>query len=79
MNEKCGGEGGATSYGRKITEKNKQKLIKANQIKVYQFDLNGNLINKYDSIKEAAKITKSCKTKISDCCKKKRFTCNGFI
>lgn len=79
MNEKCGGDGGATSYGRKITEENKLKLIKSKQKAVYQFDLKGNLINKYDSIKTAAKITKSCQTKISDCCKKKRFTCNGFI
>lgn len=47
--------------------------------KVSQYDLNGNYINTYDSIKIAAIETKTNRQKISDVCYGKRFKTNNFI
>lgn len=46
--------------------------------KVYQFDKNMNLLNTYNSIKEASDKTNSNRRWISQCCKKEHLTCNGF-
>lgn len=45
---------------------------------VIQYDLKGNKIKEYESIKEAKKKNKKC-SKISDCCSGKRKTAGGYI
>lgn len=45
---------------------------------VIKFDLYGNFIKKYNSIKEAKRENKKC-SKISDCCLGKRKTAGGYI
>lgn len=47
--------------------------------KVIQYDLEGNEINKFESIKEASEITKTIRTSIISCLKKKNKTANGFM
>ena len=46
--------------------------------KVHQYDKNMNLLNTYNSIKEASYKTNSNRRWISQCCKKEYLTCNGF-
>ena len=46
---------------------------------VYKIDLNGNIIEKYDSISEAAKINGIKATCICNCCKHKQKTAGGYI
>jgi hypothetical protein len=50
-----------------------------NRRKVVQLDKQGNLINVWDYIREAAKMTESDEGHISDACRKERKTHNGFI
>lgn len=45
---------------------------------VYQFDLEGNLIGIFQSIAEASKKTKTCKTSISSCCHFKLKKAGGY-
>ena len=45
---------------------------------VRQYDLNGNFIKEYKSIKQAKKENKRC-SKISDCCTGKRKTAGGYV
>lgn len=47
--------------------------------KVLQYDLQGNLIAEFNSIIEAAKLTKSSRTQIRDCCNQKRKVFKNFI
>ena len=51
---------------------------KRKQIPVVQLSLDGDFINEYESITEAAKALKLGNGKISMCCNKKRKTCGGF-
>lgn len=46
---------------------------------VLQYDLDGKLIKRYDSLTEAAKITNTQISRISDCTKGNRFSTHGFI
>lgn len=55
------------------------KGIEKRKIKVSQYDLNNNLINTFDSIREASIKTNSCSAGIGNCIKGKASTCNGFI
>lgn len=71
--------GNKYGLGHKMTDENKQRLIESNEIKVYQYDLNGVLINEFDSVKEASNKTGVCRTKISSCCSGSRLTSGGFI
>ena len=50
-----------------------------NAKKVAQYDLNGNLINIFTTIREASKITSANETCISLCCNKKQKTCKNFV
>ena len=50
----------------------------AKKRKVNQYDMNMNLLNTFNSIKEASDKTKSNRRWISQCCKKKYLTCNNF-
>lgn len=47
--------------------------------KILQYDLEGRLIKKFDSLTEASKMTSTNISRISDCANGKRFTTNGFI
>lgn len=78
MNQRCGGDGGLIK-NHIVSEKGKKNISKSNSVPVYQFDLNGNLIAKFESIKKASEITKVCKTKIASCCMKQRLTSGGYI
>lgn len=83
MNQKPGGEGGcgpgkyASRYGATVTQKTREKISKANKDRpgqaVDQFDLSGNFVKRYDSIRKAADavglkrssaITQACKKAI---------------
>ena len=46
---------------------------------VYQFNLDGNLINEYSSIQEASEKTNSCRTTIIGCLNGKYKTANNYI
>ena len=46
--------------------------------KVIQLDINGNIINTYNSIKEASKTTSISTTSITSVCKGRRITTGGF-
>ena len=63
---------------RKISEKKKGIRAYDNNKTVVQYDLNDVFIKKFNSITEASIETKSCRTKISDCCRGKRKTTNKF-
>lgn len=62
-------------HNEKISEKNKQ--TKHNP--VYQFDMNDNLIQKYNSVREASIKTKADYSSIYNCLKGKAKQCNGFL
>ena len=46
--------------------------------RVYQYDLDGNLINTYESLTESVRQTGCNLGNISSCCLGKRKTCGGF-
>lgn len=60
-----------------IKEAYRLKLMKPRKIKINQFDLQGNFIKQWHSIKEI-ELFYNCRH-ISDCCKGKRKTAKGFI
>lgn len=78
MNQKPGGDGGAIE-GHIITKENIEKLKAANSVEVIQYDLNGKLLNIFNSIKEASESTGICAAKIASCANKSRFTCGNYI
>lgn len=47
--------------------------------KVYQFDLDGNLIKEYETLKTASEETNTCRTTISGCIKGIYKTAGGFV
>lgn len=59
--------------------KNIKKAYERNKIKIKQYDKCGKLLNVYNSIVEASKMTNSNVTHISLCAKGKQKTCNGYI
>lgn len=58
---------------------NIHKAIKKNKKKIIQYDMNGKVINIFNSIKDASKITKSNYTHICLCAKGKQNTCNNYV
>ena len=48
-------------------------------VKVYQYDMQGNFIQRFNTIEIAAKSTKSNATGIVNCCRGRRKMCNNFI
>lgn len=78
MNQRCGGDGGLIK-NHNVSEKGKQNISKLNSECVYQFDLDGNLITKFESVIKASKITGVCRSKIVSCCTKQRLTSGGYI
>lgn len=66
------------SYGNRL-----EKVSRSNKLKkkVLQFDINGNMLQEYNSIAEASKITNVDRKGISNCINKKnnRKTAGGYI
>lgn len=54
-------------------------LNKKSGIKVEKYDLNGNFIERYDSIRMAAKENNMYRNQISSCCKGIYKKSNGYI
>lgn len=80
VNETEGGEG---TLGRKVSEETKEKMRKA-QIKkldpVYQYDLDGNFIKKWENAPEAAEFLGAKNASgITRCVRKERFKYKNFI
>ncbi len=73
VNGTIGGEG---SLGAKRSDKSKKllssSLRKSIGKKVYQYDLDGNFVEEYDTLTDAAKLNKADVSKIASCCKYKR-------
>lgn len=62
------------TYGTKITRQS-QKIKR----EVYQYDIQGNFINKYDSVKEAGISLNINKANIANCCRGLTKTAYGFV
>lgn len=58
---------------------NEQELPKITKLKIYQYDLNGKLIQIFNTKKEAADLLHLDDGSIAKVCKGKRKTCGGFI
>lgn len=56
-----------------------QRMGNSKSIKVYQFDLQGNLLNSFRNAYDAANIVGGTQQNINKCCNKVVRTCNGFI
>ncbi len=56
-----------------------ERMIEVHGRRVVQLNRNLNFIKEYYTIREAAKLTTSLDEKITDCCKKKRYSHNGFV
>ena len=65
--------------GCKLSKEHIEKHAKAVSKKTYQYDLEGNLIRVWNSVKEASEELKIGTSGISDCCNGKRKTNHGFI
>ena len=57
----------------------KRKRIESNYSPVLQYDLAGNFISKYESIKEASKISNGCESRISSCCRGQSHSSGGYL
>lgn len=66
---------------KRMLETKKSKKNKAGGKTVFQYDKEGNLLNKFDSCADAGRATKVAISHICDCCnnKKKYKTAGGFI
>lgn len=65
--------------GKYTMTENKVNALKKLQKSIYQIDIQTNeIINKFESIKEAAILTNCCRTKISACCIGKRKSSGGY-
>lgn len=79
VNQTSGGEG---APGRIVSEETKLKhskaMIKTAGRKVHQYDLQGNMLNTFDSVAEASDKTGASRTKIVAVCKGRRKMTAGF-
>ena len=66
-------------YGKHLSETHRKNLSKSLSKKVYQYSLDGRLINEYASTKEAKAMTGVDCGHISACCNGKRKTAGAFI
>ena len=62
------------TYGTKVTRQSK-KIKK----EVYQYDLQGNFISKYNSVREAGTSLRANKANIANCCRGLTKTAYGFV
>lgn len=56
-----------------------EKPLPNHRTYVYQFDLNGNLINSYNSVTEASRKTNTCRTTIMGCLNGQYKTANNYV
>ena len=67
------------NFNKKLPEWQKNILIEAHKKQIIQFDLNGNFIKEWDSIKNASEKNKISSSAISRCLLKKGKTSGGYI
>lgn len=68
------------NYGTKISRiKKSLKESTKNKKQVVQYDIQGNIVNKYNGIREAGRITNILSSSISSCCKGKLLTVHGYV
>lgn len=70
-----------SGYGGKLiglSENARQNNILSHSKKIKQYDLEGNFLKEFNSLKDAATITKSNRSQISKCCRNLSFSANGF-
>lgn len=73
------------AYGRRHTDETKIKLKEASSGRVrpmktiIQVEVDGNILNRFRSIREAANKTKICRRSIARACKKQGYTAGGYI
>lgn len=67
------------NWGTRNKKCSKTMLNKKSGIKVEKYDLNGNFIERYDSIRMAAKENNMYRNQISSCCKGIYKKSNGYI
>lgn len=56
-----------------------EKVSKANSKPVLQYDMDGNLVKRYDSIKQAAEENGLCYVYLSECCRGKMKSFAGYL
>lgn len=78
-NSSEGGKSTKGFSGKKLSLKHKANLIKNNFKIIYQYDLEGNYLNSYKSIKSASEILNVSRTSISHNLNGKQKTAFGFI
>lgn len=66
-------------YGKTHTEEVKKRLSKARSVPIVQFDLNGNYIREWNSVKEASEFYNIARTPITRALRKVTSTSCGFI
>ena len=66
--------------GKKLSEKTKERMRQNSQrINVYQYTLDGELVNVWKSTREAAEYCGMSNSSISKCCRGKWKTANGYV
>lgn len=72
---------GNANRGRKLTDKQKEHLsnISKNKKKVNQYDLNGNFIKQYESLKQAEKETGILSQNIGEVCRGQQKYAKGYL
>ena len=68
------------NFGKKHSEKTRQKISDAKPKKpVFQYTKNGQFIAKFNSIREASRVTEISQANISECSQGKRKSAGGYI
>ena len=66
--------------GRKLSESTKAKMsLNRNRTIIYAFDLKGNFLHKFNSVKEAGMFAGRKYTSVISCCKGRTKTCGNYI
>lgn len=65
--------------GKKRSKESVEKTALGKMKKVIQMNQNMDIINMFNSVKEASEMTYTCKSEISSVCNGKKKTANGFI
>lgn len=65
--------------GKSQSEEHKSKIAVAKHKKVLKFDIDGNFLYEYNSLKEASTLNNLGSSNISMCCNGKRKSCGNFI
>ena len=65
--------------GKSQSEEHKNKIAAAKHKKILKFDIDGNFLYEYNSLKEASTLNNLNNANISECCRGKRKSCGNFI